>query len=423
MKKIYTFVLATITAITALAADNEPIVVEDFESAGGEAPSVFNCNTNEIVSDSKGTSFIEVLTGIHGNPGNHVATYHLTPEASGYVQYPGLAVTLSLPTGTTLSDFCAIGFDIYSNVEYKNVTVWVDGERVRPFGNNDILERNHWFSFSTDFDIESDAATVQIGIGLNECNANAGSGFSIDNIRLTPKDGVVIGPDPKTYAPTLNGTMTPGGWLMIEDFQPAQATGIALPVWAAEGETSGTAVTAEDPADETNLAARFIGGNQNTVFEVSLPEGMSVSDYAWFSFRIYRFDGDAEGSDLQVRIDDTPIVSVEHTSAVGRWVERVYWLNRLDMNPRNLMPSRAGEEAESAHKLRIGLLSDNADYMIDDIKFAPNELTGVEELGVDAAECEAGYYTIGGQRVAPGALVPGLYIKIHNGHTSKLLLK
>lgn len=422
MKKIYTLALATITAITAQAADNEPIVVEDFEGEGVTAPSVFNCSTNEVVVESKGTSTIEVLDDKDGNTDNHVAAYIL-PENSNYVQYPGLLVTVSLPSGTTLSDFTAVGFDLYSNAEYKNTRVWVDGVQIHSGSGNEITNRGKWYTFDFDFASTSDATEVQIGIGLNECNPGAGGrGFSIDNIRLTPKDGVVIGPT-KTYAATLNGTLTPDGWLMIEDFQPAQKTGVELAVWATDGDAAGTAVTAEDPADETNLAARFTGGNQNTVFEVMLPEGMNVTDYAWFSFRIYRFDGDGEGNNLHVQIDDTPIVSVEHTSAAGEWAERVYWLNRLDMNPRNFMPSRAGEDADSAHKLRIGLLSDNADYMIDDIKFAPNELTGVEELGVDAAEGEAGYYTIGGQRVAPGALVPGLYIKIHNGHISKLLLK
>ncbi len=421
MKKIYTLALATITAITAQAADNEPIVVEDFEGTDVEVPAVFNCETNTVVEASIGKSLIETLEK-DGSSDNHVATYVMI-EGSGNVSNPGLQVTVTLPSGTKLSDFSAIGFDLYSNVTYKNTRVWVDGVKVHVGSNNEITDAGKWYTFVFDFSSSSEATEVKIGIGLDQCNANYGThGFSIDNIRLTPKDGVVIGPT-KTYAATLNGMLTPDGWLMVEDFQPAQKTGVELAVWATEGDAAGTAVTAEDPADETNLAARFTGGNQNTVFEVTLPEGMSVTDYAWFSFRIYRFDGDGEGNNLHVQIDDTPIVSVEHTSAAGEWAERVYWLNRLDLNPRNFMPSRAGEDADSAHKLRIGLLSDNVDYMIDDIKFAPNELTGVEELGVDAAEGDAGYYTIGGQRVAPGALVPGLYIKIHNGHISKLLLK
>lgn len=415
MKKFYTLVLATITAITAQAADNEPIVVEDFEGEGVTAPSVVN--PDDLTAPApRGTSSIEVIEK-DGKADNHVAQYLLAADNE---QHVGMALTVSLPAGTKLSDFCAVGFDLYSNVTYKGVTIWVGGQQVRDFGNLDITDSGRWYTFSDNFSIDSDATEILIVIGISQCNSVGG--FSIDNIRLTPKDGVVIGPT-KTYAATLNGTLSPDGWLMVEDFQPAQKTGVELAVWATEGDAAGTAVTAEDPADETNLAARFTGGNQNTVFEVTLPEGMSVTDYAWFSFRIYRFDGDGEGNNLHVQIDDTPIVSVEHTSAAGEWAERVYWLNRLDMNPRNFMPSRAGEDADSAHKLRIGLLSDNANYMIDDIKFAPNELTGVEELGVDAAEGEASYYTIGGQRVAPGALVPGLYIKIHNGHTSKLLLK
>lgn len=421
MKKLLTMAVATITAIAAQAADNEPIVVEDFEGVGVEAPRVFNCTTYEVVTDSKGKSTVEVFAGIHGNPANHVASYDLQPEAAGYVQNPGLLVTVALPEGTTLSDFSAVGFDVYSNVTYKNVQVWVGGEMVRPFGNLDIEHENTWYSFSSDFNIESDATTVEIGVGLNEINANSGAGFSIDNIRLTPKDGVVI--PSKTYAPTLNGQLTSDGWLMIQDFQPAQKTGAELPVWAVDGgATAGTAITAEDPADETNLAARFTGGNQSTLFEVAvnLPEGKTVADYAWISFRIYRFEGDGEGKTLQLQVDDTPIVSVEHTSEAGRWAERVYWLNRLDLNPINRMPARAGEAADGTPKLRIGLLSDNADYMIDDIKIAPNQLTGVEEIGVDDAG-DARYYTMGGQRVAPENLVPGLYIRVAGGRSSKYL--
>lgn len=421
MKKLLTMAVATITAIAAQAADNEPIVVEDFEGVGVEAPRVFNCTTYEVVTDSKGKSTVEVFAGIHGNPANHVASYDLQPEAAGYVQNPGLLVTVALPEGTTLSDFSAVGFDVYSNVTYKNVQVWVGGKIVRPFGYLDIEHENTWYSFSSDFNIESDATTVEIGVGLNEINANSGAGFSIDNIRLTPKDGVVIVP-PKTYASTLNGQLTSDGWLMIEDFQPAQKTGADLPVWAEGGVTDGTASTAEDPVDETNLAARFTGGNGNTLFEVelNLPEGKTVADYAWISFRIYRFAGDGEGKTLQLQVDDTPIVSVVHTSEAGRWVERVYWLNRLDLNPINRMPARAGEAADGPTKLRIGLLSDNADYMIDDIKIAPNQLTGVEEIGVDDAG-DARYYTMGGQRVAPENLVPGLYIRVAGGRSSKYL--
>ncbi len=420
MKKLLTMAVATITAIAAQAADNEPIVVEDFEGEGVEAPSVFNCETNEVVETSIGSSVIETLEK-DGNSGNHVATY-LVLVGGGNLKNPGLQLTVTLPSGTKLSDFSAIGFDLYSNVTYKNTRVWVDGVRVHVGSNNEISDSGKWYTFDFDFSSSSEATEVKIGIGLDECNANFDNhGFSIDNIRLTPKDGVVIGPS-KTYAPTLNGQLTSDGWLMIEDFQPAQKTGAALPVWAEDGVTAGTAITAEDPADETNLAARFTGGNQSTLFEVevNLPEGKAVADYAWISFRIYRFEGDGEGKTLRLQVDDTPIVSVEHTSEAGRWVERVYWLNRLDLNPINRMPARAGEAADGTPKLRIGLLSDNADYMIDDIKIAPNHLTGVEEIGVDDAG-DARYYTMGGQRVAPENLVPGLYIRVAGGRSSKYL--
>lgn len=428
MKKLLTMAVAIITAIAAQAADNEPIVVEDFEGEGVEAPRVFNCETNEVVGQSIGKSVIEVLDK-DGSEGNHVASYVML-VGSGNVFNPGLQLTVTLPSGTKLSDFSAIGFDLYSNVRYKNTRVWIEGVRVHVGSNNEIgNEEIKWYTFNFDFtEYESElsswseATEVKIGIGLDGCDANYDThGFSIDNIRLTPKDGVVIGPS-KTYAPTLNGQLTSDGWLMIEDFQPAQKTGAALPVWAGGGETAGTAITAEDPADETNLAARFTGGNQSTLFEVAvnLPEGKTVADYAWISFRIYRFEGDGEGKTLQLQVDDTPIVSVEHTSDAGRWVERVYWLNRLDLNPINRMPARAGEAADGTPKLRIGLLSDNADYMIDDIKIAPNQLTGVEEIGVDDAG-DARYYTTGGQRVAPENLVPGLYIRVAGGRSSKYL--
>lgn len=429
MKKLLTMAVATITAIAAQAADNEPIVVEDFEGEGVEAPKVFNCETNELVGQSVGTSLIEVLDK-DGSSGNHVATY-VVQQGGGNLAGPGLQLTVTLPSGTKLSDFRAIGFDLYSNVTYKNTRVWIEGVKVHVGSNNEIKdEQIKWYTFDFDFTKYegelskwSEATEVTIGIGLDQCNANYNAhGFSIDNIRLTPKDGVVIVPS-KTYAPTLNGQLTSDGWLMIEDFQPAQKIGAVLPVWAADGgETAGTAITAEDPAEETNLAARFTGGNQNTLFEVAvnLPEGKTVEDYAWISFRIYRFAGDCEGKTLRLQVDDTPIVSVVHTSEAGRWVERVYWLNRLDLNPINRMPARAGEAADGTTKLRIGLLSDNADYMIDDIKIAPNQLTGVEEIGVDDAG-DARYYTMGGQRVAPENLVPGLYIRVAGGRSSKYL--
>lgn len=421
MKKLLTMAVATITAIAAQAADNAPIVVEDFEGEGVAAPSVFNCETNEVVDQSIGSSVIETLEK-DGNNGNHVATY-LVLVGGGNLKNPGLQLTVTLPSGTKLSDFSAIGFDLYSNVTYKNTRVWVDGVRVHVGSNNEISDSGKWYAFDFDFSSSSEATEVTIGIGLDECNANFDNhGFSIDNIRLTPKDGVEIGPS-KTYDPTLNGQLTSDGWLMIEDFQPPQKTGAVLPVWAVDGgATAGTAITAEDPVKETNLAARFTGGNQNTLFEVAvnLPEGKTVADYAWISFRIYRFEGDGEGKTLRLQVDDTPIVSVEHTSEVGRWVERVYWLNRLDLNPINRMPARAGEAADGTTKLRIGLLSDNADYMIDDIKIAPNQLTGVEEIGVDDAG-DARYYTMGGQRVAPENLVPGLYIRVAGGRSSKYL--
>lgn len=427
MKKLLTMAVATITAIAAQAADNEPIVVEDFEGEGVEAPRVFNCETNEEVGQSIGKSVIEVLEKDESS-GNHVASYFMN-QGDGNVKNPGLQLTVTLPSGTTLSDFSAIGFDLHSNVRYKNTRVWIEGVRIHVGIGNEIGPDVMWYTFNFDFtryesdlSSSSEATEVKIGIGLDGCDANYDKhGFSIDNIRLTPKEGVVIGPS-KTYAPTLNGQLTSDGWLMIEDFQPAQKTGAKLTVWADGGVTAGTAITAEDPADETNLAARFTGGNQNTLFEVAvnLPEGKTVADYAWISFRIYRFAGDAAGKTLRLQVNDKQIVSVEHTSDAGRWVERVYWLNRLDLNPINRMPARAGEAADGTPKLRIGLLSDNADYMIDDIKIAPNHLTGVEEIGVDDAG-DARYYTMGGQRVAPENLVPGLYIRVAGGRSSKYL--
>lgn len=434
MKKLLTMAVATITAIAAQAADNAPIVVEDFEGEGVQAPRVFDCENNQVVDQSIGTSLIEVLDK-DGSEGNHVATY-VVLQGGGNLAGPGLQLTVTLPSGTKLSDFRAIGFDIYANVEYKNTRVWIEGVKVHQGSNNEIGNIGKWYTFDFDFtgkesdlSSSSEATEVTIGIGLDQCNANYNNhGFSIDNIRLTPKDGVVIVPS-KTYAPTLNGRLTSDGWLMIEDFQPAKKAGADLPVWAVDGGvTAGAAVTADDPADDPaddtnlNLAARFTGGNGNTLFEVAvnLPEGKTVADYAWISFRIYRFEGDSEGKTLQLQVDDTPIVSVEHTSEAGRWVERVYWLNRLDMNPIERMPARAGEAADDTPKLRIGLLSDNADYMIDDIKIAPNQLTGVEEIGVDDAG-DARYYTTGGQRVAPENLVPGLYIRVAGGRSSKYL--
>jgi hypothetical protein len=52
-----------------------------------------------------------------------------------------------------------------------------------------------------------------------------------------------------------------------------------------------------------------------------------------------------------------------------------------------------------------------------------SSVTEIAADASDASDAEAEYYDLSGNRVAAGQLMPGVYVKLQNGRTEKVLVK
>ena len=444
MKKFFTFMAAALFTATASA---QWVVVENFDSENvEERVRLFNVNGTKYNRPPKGEfKIVAGPTSITSNRGN-VVEVNCTDEETI------VEVDVTLPDGTTLSDYSDIAFDLYYTAVsgdygdtqcYKRVYVIAGEQNIYVEENyfNILADQNitkgNWGTFSTAIPSNNVSSSFPLRLGILGDKKEPLT-YYIDNIRLKEKEA------PGT---THNGEIVDGGLLMVEDFE-------ALPLQSSVGmfnyldyPEEGTASIVENPDVPGNKAASFVGGDFNTVLEldVTLPEKKVLSDYSDVVFDLYVKGRDVGNQDylhkkMLVWAEEFVIHQDEGENNYPKTADPDIWTKKTYPIPTE------GNNIGNAFRLRIGILADDADYLIDNVRLKPTTATGITDVQAGAetvvvvdggvminAGAKAAYavYDISGRAVSQGVadgsktvtLQRGVYVVRVNGKAVKVLVR
>lgn len=148
------------------------------------------------------------------------------------------------------------------------------------------------------------------------------------------------------------------GWLMVEDFENSPA----ITTFSYKGyDPIGTAKVIDNPTGKGGKVASFVGGDYNTVIELSVKLPKELKNYSQIAFDLYRNSGDGNNKKMLVQADNYRIYMDEgddnypEQAPSEEWTEKSY---NIDLT------NTVGNE----FKLRIGILSNAADYLIDNVR-------------------------------------------------------
>ena len=345
-----------------------------------------------------------------------------------------IEVPITLPQGKVLSNYSDISFDLYicdgSNTN-RDIYIYANDETIlAQSGYPNQGNTGEWLA--KEFSIPEGLAagnTFNLRIGMN---TDAGAEYYIDNVRLKESS------EPLEPGTSHNGEIIDGK-LMVEDFN--YLSDIRMYNYLGYS-PQGTLGYSWDPTDSSNLVASFEGGDYNTVIEldVTLPDGKTLSDYTQISFDVYARS--TEGADNQNKNmlvwadefvihqdDDYSFKSTEDT-----WVEHSY-----------AIPTE-GNTIGNAFKLRLGILTNAADYLLDNVMLTPSTSSGITDVTAEGTaivvgngcvtitaddETAVAIYTAEGQLVAREtvdgsttiSLARGLYIVNAGTQVRKVLVK
>lgn len=374
MKKLYALAVAILCAATATAANGDVtngwLMLEDFEGAAPEM-SIINVDNGK---DGQGTLEIATIAK-DGNENNKVVKF--TPGGYGH----GIKLVATLPEGKTIADYTDFKIDFYctnGKNDYKPFRLYIDGNKL--FEENAVISgENVWKEFTKGIQVTGNNNKVTFWL---YCHASSSITLVYDNICLKEKNGGSTedpDPQPEGFNETTNGTVSEDGVLMVNDLQQHGAVDVALSIWARKDNSGnqnapkGTAKTAVDPTDAKNLTAHFTGGDYNTVleFDVKLPEGKTLADYSAILFDLYRNSGDADNKNFRVQADDEVIhVDTSYPSQGNK----NKWQNRSYNIPEDT-------QVGNSFKLRLGIESNEADYLIDNIRLVERPAAEIELVG------------------------------------------
>lgn len=430
-------------ALFTATASAQWVVVENFDSENvKERVKLFNVNTEiydrvpqgdfKIVADPTSSSSIR---------GNVV-------EVNCTDQETIVEVDVTLSDNTKLSDYSEIAFDLYymevsgENGEdqcYKRVYVKADNQDIYVEENYDILaekniKKKAWGTFSTvipDNNVDNSFA-LRLGILGDKKEPLT---YYIDNIRLKEKE------EPGT---SHNGEMV-GDWYMLQDFETATKDDIAA--WdkggyGIPGET--TVEIIKNPTADNEKVAWFAGGNlYNTILEVNaeLQPGKTLADYSEIAFDLYRNAEEVNDyPGLYIRVNN--IVIYDDGNNGNNYGPETTWTEVI----KPLAGIGGLEGITGQIKIRLGLLSEKPDYLIDNVRLKPTTATGITDVQAGAetvvvvdggvminAGAKAAYavYDISGRAVSQGVadgsktvtLQRGVYVVRVNGKAVKVLVR
>lgn len=425
-------------ALFTATASAQWVEVENFDSENvEERVRLFNVNGTMYSRPPKG-DFKIVADPTSSGKGNVV-------EVNCTDQETIVEVDVTLPDGT-LSDYSDIAFDLYytavsgdngDNQCYKRVYVKADNQDIYVEENYDILAKKEitkgkWGEFSTTIPSNSVGNHFALRLGILG-DTKEPLTYYIDNIRLKEKE------EPGT---SHNGEMTVDGLYMVEDFEALQSVGKFNYLGYPE---EGTASIVENPTVPGNRAASFVGGDFNTVLEldVKLPGNDVLSDYSDVVFDLYVKGRDVENEDylhknMLVWADE--FVIHQDNNTYPKTADPDIWTKKTYPIPTD------GNNIGNAFQLRIGILADDADYLIDNVRLKPTTATGITDVQAGAetvvvvdggvminAGAKAAYavYDISGRAVSQGVadgsktvtLQRGVYVVRVNGKAVKVLVR
>ena len=168
------------------------------------------------------------------------------------------------------------------------------------------------------------------------------------------------------------------GWLMVEDFENSPT----ISTYNYVGDTpTGAATVIENTTSTGGKVASFKGGDYNTVIELSVKLPKDLKNYSQIAFDLYRNSGDGNYKKMLVQADDYRIYMDEgddnypEQAPAETWTEKSY---NIDLT------NTVGNE----FKLRIGILSNNADYLIDNVRLKvinEEDMPGTSQNGTETA--------------------------------------
>lgn len=148
------------------------------------------------------------------------------------------------------------------------------------------------------------------------------------------------------------------GWLMVEDFENSPT----ISTFNYVGDTpTGTAKVIDNTTGTGGKVASFEGGDYNTVIELSVKLPKELKNYSQIAFDLYRNSGDGNYKKMLVQADNYRIYMDEgddnypEQAPAETWTEKSY---NIDLT----------NTVGNKFKLRIGILSDAADYLIDNVR-------------------------------------------------------
>lgn len=440
MKKFFTFMAAALFTATASA---QWVVVENFDSENvEERVRLFNVNGTKYNRPPKGDfKIVADQTSSSSDRGNVV-------EVNCTDQETIVEVDVTLPDGT-LSDYSDIAFDLYytavsgdngENQCYKRVYVIADDQDIYVDENyyNILADKNitkgNWGTFSTAIPDNSVGNSFPLRLGILGDEKEPLT-YYIDNIRLKEKE------KPGT---SHNGEEV-DGWLMLQDFEAATKDDIKA--WdkggyGIPGETTVEIINNPTAGDEK--VAWFAGGNlYNTILEVNaeIPSGKTLADYSEIAFDLYRNAEEVNDyPGLYIRVNN--IVIYDDGNNGNNYGPETTWTEVT----KPLADIDGLEGITGKIKIRLGLLSEKPDYLIDNVRLKPTTATGITDVQAGAetvvvvdggvminAGAKAAYavYDISGRAVSQGVadgsktvtLQRGVYVVRVNGKAVKVLVR
>lgn len=449
MKKFFTFMAAALFTATASA---QWVEVENFDSKTlGEKVTLFNVNKKSYGHDPKGEAKIAVDPASSGR--GNVVEVNCTDEET-IVQ-----VDVTLPSGTTLSDYSDIAFDLYytavngENGEsqcYKRVYVIADDQNIYVEENyfNSLADqgitKGNWGTFSTAIPENTVGNNFALRLGILG-DAKEPKTYYIDKISFKKKS------EPVEPGTSQNGKIV-DGWLMLQDFEAATLND-DFRIWNRWGkELPDNYVVSLVDNPDGGKAAKITYPNEGTEYDtmfeldVVLPEGQ-LTDYSDIAFDLYRLEGDHTGTQMYIDVNGVLIyLDSEYPNfeeADGKWATLSY---KLEPMPNGDEPAGSIAGITGSFKLHLGLKSPGPNYMIDNVRLKPATATGITDVQAGAetvvvvdggvminAGAKAAYavYDISGRAVSQGVadgsktvtLQRGVYVVRVNGKAVKVLVR
>src|SRR5574344_150119 len=359
MKRLFMMCVAAALAMTTWATNGEVsdgwLTVEDFESSTvGTSLSMY--------SRTGGTP-----SGTANVIANPTASTEKVAHFSGGDYNTVIELSITLPTGKTLSDYSDIKFDLYRNSgdgNYKKMRVQAD-DYVIHYDDNYIQQAAATTWTTKTYSISStntvgNSFKLRIGIESNAAD------YCIDNIKLKVSD---------SGGGTGGGTgTTTNNVLMVQDFE-SSTLGSSVSLWNSQGQaTSGTATIIANPKASTEKVVNFIGGNYNTYISipVPLPIGRTLANYSDIKFDFYRNSSDGDYKPLKVWAGSESITSENNGNNVTKetWVTKSYSISSTTA-------------VGNTFNLYIGLYSNDANFCIDNIRLVERTVSAtVSAVGV-----------------------------------------